>query len=468
MKSKTLVLILAAVILTSMIFTTTVFAADASPSDIMIFRVSDATVFEGAEKADFTLSIENNPGIYAIVAFIAYDDDMSLAAFDFGTVFTESEFALGNPLDDPGQRDKPASNSSVVSSAFKEWDASTKGMLATTVYAENSSTTENNTNNGIVVSFSLNTSALSEGVYDIAFYMKKSNLCNIDFEDVPFEIIQGKLTVVGCFHELEKRDLISPDCVNEGYTQYYCSVCDKTYKREIVPALGHDNEEVVTEPTCTASGFTTYTCKVCGEVSTGNKISALGHKFKTEVYKEPTCTEDGDSITKCSRCDFSRIKEDGIPAEGHELKKETVLEPTYSDNGKERTYCIKCNYEEFRDIPKLNESENGAPLSPPPVSPPPASPPPGNYGQSDSFVDIDLSYGAAPGVPTIKEESTENAVEKEELKPDKNEASYQTENKTENKNYQTGDSITLFVILLAASVLGATAIVHKRKRQIVK
>ncbi len=441
MRNRTLVLILSAVILTSMIFPASVFAADAPPSVKAVFTVSDCTILEGTETADFTLTLANNPGIFAVVGYIGYPQSAPISAFEHGPVFAENEYVLGNPLDLETRHDIVAANHRQIAKIYKEYGVSAEGILATSVYAENNSITINNTNNGILASFSLDTSALTDGEYDITFYMLKNGLCNVDLENIEFELIQGTLTVLGCTHETEKVKTVAPDCVNEGYTEYYCAVCNRTYIRSVTPPLGHVGDEgVVTEPTCDKKGYTTYTCQVCSEVYTDNVTYARGHDFLNEIYREPTCTEDGVYVSVCTVCGFeSSDYEDGT-ALGHELQKETLREATKNKTGLIRTFCTKCDFEEFTETPKL--SSGGISSAPP---------------RDDSFKPNDEIFGSA--APAIKDDATEG--EKEELKPDET----KTENKTENKNYQTGDNITSLIILLTSSALGAGTVAIKRKRE---
>ena len=55
----------------------------------------------------------------------------------------------------------------------------------------------------------------------------------------------------------------SPDCTNDGNRYRNCKKCNVQLVYEILPALGHDYESVVTDPTATTEGYTTYTCKDC-------------------------------------------------------------------------------------------------------------------------------------------------------------------------------------------------------------
>ena len=61
-----------------------------------------------------------------------------------------------------------------------------------------------------------------------------------------------------------QKEVISPTCLNEGYTIYKCE-CGDSYKDDVVKALGHDLEHFERlEPTCSTSGHEAYDkCKRC-------------------------------------------------------------------------------------------------------------------------------------------------------------------------------------------------------------
>ncbi len=68
-----------------------------------------------------------------------------------------------------------------------------------------------------------------------------------------------------------------------------CSVCGETLvEQEVIPALGHEYDAVVTAPTCTKSGYTTHTCR-CGDSYVDSYVAPLGHN-----YEDGVCTNCGD------------------------------------------------------------------------------------------------------------------------------------------------------------------------------
>ena len=69
-------------------------------------------------------------------------------------------------------------------------------------------------------------------------------------------------------------------CTETGLTDgKKCANCgDILVAQEVIPALGHSHEAVITAPTCTAGGYTTYTCH-CGDSYVADEVEALGHFF---------------------------------------------------------------------------------------------------------------------------------------------------------------------------------------------
>ncbi len=139
-------------------------------------------------------------------------------------------------------------------------------------------------------------------------------------------------------------------CTESGRYKHVinCAECGKflTFRRENVPALGHD----FAAATCTAS----ETCTRCGETR-GEDLG--GHIMpaqatSTEVEYEPTCMEEGrmKHYYNCEVCgNLLTIKRTAIEAKGHTLPSEPTLseveyEPTCMEEGRMKHYynCEVC------------------------------------------------------------------------------------------------------------------------------
>ncbi len=319
--------------------------------------VSDAEIAIGTETADFTLTVVNNPGLYAFYGYIGYDEAMSLAAFENGEVFADSELVLKGPMNNEIQRDIVAATDKKVQKAYNDHGASTEGVLASQVYYEAQDLEANNENNGVIATFSLNTATLAAGEYDITFYYTKNSTTDVDFENVAFDLVHGKLTVITCAHEfVQDGEPVPATCTDDGYTNYVCSKCGESEKRDIVDALGHNYETEVTEPTCAVEGYTTYTCSVCGHNYKDNFVEVIDHSYEAAVT-EPTCTEGGYTTYTCSVCGDEYV-EDETEALGHDWTV-TGTTGTCGEVGKTNFECTVCGETKEEDGEVIQHNYEG-------------------------------------------------------------------------------------------------------------
>ena len=97
----------------------------------------------------------------------------------------------------------------------------------------------------------------------------------------------------------------NPDCVNVGYDERACSLCDETEKRTVA-ALGHRNYYYETQnPSCITEGKNDCFCGVCNELVLSTSIDALGHNLgEWTAFTSPTATTHGIEKRFCDRCDY--------------------------------------------------------------------------------------------------------------------------------------------------------------------
>ena len=136
----------------------------------------------------------------------------------------------------------------------------------------------------------------------------------------------------------------APDCTNGGYTTYTCSTCGDSYVADEVAALGHTEviDEVV-DPTCSEAGYTTYTCSTCGDTYAADEVDALGHTEVIDAEVAPTCIATG--LTKgkhCSICNEVLLAQETVSALGHSY--DAVVTAPDCINGGYTTYtCSVCD-----------------------------------------------------------------------------------------------------------------------------
>ena len=121
-------------------------------------------------------------------------------------------------------------------------------------------------------------------------------------------VLVAQTTVMQLGHKYSAV-VTAPTCTEEGYTTYTCSVCGNSYKTNTTPALGHT--EVIDEavaPDCENTGLTEGKhCSVCNKVLEEQEVvDALGHNYES-VVTAPTCTEDGYTTHTCTVCDHSYV-----------------------------------------------------------------------------------------------------------------------------------------------------------------
>ena len=155
----------------------------------------------------------------------------------------------------------------------------------------------------------------------------------------------------------------APTCTDGGYTTYTCSVCSNSYVADELDALGHDMVvDAAVAATCTESGLTEGShCTRCDHKVAQDVVPALGHKDEDKNYtcdicdtdlctehteevvpgKAATCTESGlTEGKKCANCGDILVAQEVIPAKGHSYES-VVTAPTCTEAGF-TTYTCAC------------------------------------------------------------------------------------------------------------------------------
>ena len=147
-------------------------------------------------------------------------------------------------------------------------------------------------------------------------------------------------------------EAVAPDCENTGLTEgKHCSACNKVLtEQEVVDALGHNYESVVTAPTCTEDGYTTHTCTVCDHSYVDAETEKLGHTPEFVPGYAPTCKNAGLTPGEvCSVCGETLVAQQEIAKLEHvgEIVIENEQHASCGQEGSydEVVYCCVCNDE---------------------------------------------------------------------------------------------------------------------------
>ena len=155
-------------------------------------------------------------------------------------------------------------------------------------------------------------------------------------------------------HQYVAVNNVAPTCIDQGYTEYECSLCGNSHYDNYVDAIGHTFETVNTiAPTCTQQGYTESYCSVCENTYYDDYVDAIGHTFETVNTIAPTCTQQGYTESYCSVCE-NTYRDDYIDALGHNLTDWVItLEPTEATQGKKEQSCLRCGTKYEEVIPVL-------------------------------------------------------------------------------------------------------------------
>lgn len=148
-----------------------------------------------------------------------------------------------------------------------------------------------------------------------------------------------------------------PTCTTSGKkigTCRWCSASTEGHtKSEIIDALGHEDDGEYTfvggkKPTCTEDGEECSHCTRCKVVTDRQIVEALGHDddYNWEITKEPTCEKAGSKCTHCTRCN-AVVQTEVIDALGHEDDGNWVVvkKATCGEEGRKCTHCVNCKQE---------------------------------------------------------------------------------------------------------------------------
>ena len=169
-------------------------------------------------------------------------------------------------------------------------------------------------------------------------------------------------------HVMVCQEATDPTCTTDGNKEYwYCTSCEKYFADEdgikevtadsiTLPHSGHDYTETLVSPTCIEQGYTLYTCKNCEESYKDNFTDTVPHDFEYTTVIEPTCTERGYTLYTCKNCGNTH-KDDYTDMTAHTYGEwQQIKNPTCSDIGEKQRFCIDCGNKDTAVIEPLGHS----------------------------------------------------------------------------------------------------------------
>lgn len=112
-------------------------------------------------------------------------------------------------------------------------------------------------------------------------------------------------------------------CSLGGWTEYLCTKCNKKYKDNATPALGH---QYGTWQTSIRGDYHYRSCKNCIDVEKQDCVFDV-------TYNAPTCTQDGSKLETCKFC--QRLRRETLQKLGHDFGEEWISD----QNGKHYHEC---------------------------------------------------------------------------------------------------------------------------------
>jgi len=147
---------------------------------------------------------------------------------------------------------------------------------------------------------------------------------------------------------------IPSTCKEQGMTYDICTECDVTTNLAVLPLIPHTYGEwqTVSDASCSSKGMKKQVCSACNAEKTED-IPALSHTEVTVPAKEPTCTEAGlTEGKKCSVCGTVITVQKEIPAKGHTEITDNEKAATCTETGLSKgVHCSVCS--EIIEVQKI-------------------------------------------------------------------------------------------------------------------
>ncbi len=206
----------------------------------------------------------------------------------------------------------------------------------------------------VTTGHSLKTTVVAPTCEEDGYTLVECEKCNLSYK---------KNVVPASGHNYVLSETHEPDCETAGYYHYCCSNCDSTKDVPIEPA-GHSFTESIVPATCTEKGYTLHTCSACGKSYKDSFTDMTEHSFYTKSTKESSCSENGYTVQCCSVCGYEETVND-ISTSGHNFEVVKTVPPTCASKGYTVYKCSSCgityNGDETDMLPHSYSSEVTSP-----------------------------------------------------------------------------------------------------------
>ena len=321
---KILAVLLAVAMIATLAVSAVITASAGDPAKIV---VSEATATKGSTTS-ITIKLVNNPGLASMKLKVAFPEGITMNSPVDYTIT-----AAG------GQATQPQKFTSPVT---LNWVSPFADVTGDQTFA--------------TLSFTVADDA-TEGDKEISVSYAQEDVYNLAEDDVVFETVAGKITVVACLHEHTTQvAAVASTCKTAGHGAYTkCDDCGAIIEgSDAALELDPTNHEGDTEvqnakpASCSEEGYTGDTvCKACGAtIKAGEPIKTTDHTPSDWQY------DSGAHWKECTVC-----KQVIGESESHDFEEKVLEEATTEKEGKKAKVCKVCGYvdeESIVTIPKLD------------------------------------------------------------------------------------------------------------------
>jgi uncharacterized Zn finger protein len=237
-----------------------------------------------------TVSIENNPGLFALGTYFFYDPAFTVVSASNGDVF-DSSIALVGATDLVVAEDPEAAD------AFAVCGVETAGRKAVSYYAE-SAGLENTYTNGTLFTVTFKYDAELEDTYSFGFAFDPNSVIDYDGENVNVLFKDEDVLIqpiIICDHVAGGWTVtLAPTCTETGTRVKTCTICGRVLEREVIPATGHTpgNWVITVQPGVNEGERVKY-CTACGTVL---ETEVLRPTQRINVYANDVTAANGGTV----------------------------------------------------------------------------------------------------------------------------------------------------------------------------